>query len=223
MNSHKLENYRNIIWDEIEDLNTFSITTVPREMNTKAYSLAIFASLLLPHPDKDKKYQIEIIYQSIVLDNIESVQVFNDDKSLQLFLENDKSSFEQESSGNDHKSSSAGKEQSQNVGVQLKGNIIPPYFVALAKLFSRHDAYIKQKGVVKGPTTSEYEGVNIGDIHNPKMINIRKCCFPKEREAAKKLFDEYSDVFAWSYEDLKSYRGGEVKHQIPLKPDVVPF
>ena len=55
------------------------------------------------------------------------------------------------------------------------------------------------------------------------MINIGKCCSLEEREAAKKLFEEYRDVFAWSYEDLKSYRGGELKHQIPLKPDAVPF
>ena len=57
----------------------------------------------------------------------------------------------------------------------------------------------------------EYKGVNIGDVHNPKMVNIGKCCTLEEREAAKKLFEEYKDVFAWSYEDLKSYRG-EVKH-----------
>ena len=58
----------------------------------------------------------------------------------------------------------------------------------------------------------EYEGINIGIAHNPKMVNIGKCCTPEERRAAKKLFEEYRDVFAWSYEDLKSYRGGEVKH-----------
>ena len=96
------------------------------------------------------------------------------------------------------------------MGVQLKGNIIPPYFVALEKFFNRHDAYIKQKRAEKGPTTGEYEGVNIGDIHDPKMINIGKCCSLKEREAMKKLFEEYRDIFAWSYEYLKSYRGGEV-------------
>ena len=61
------------MWDEIEDLDAFSIRVVPREMNTKADSLTVFASLLLPHPDfKDKKYQIKIIYQSTILDNIES-------------------------------------------------------------------------------------------------------------------------------------------------------
>lgn len=105
----------------------------------------------------------------------------------------------------------------------MKGNIIPPYFVALEKLFNRHDAYIKKKRIENGSTIGEYKGVNIGDIHNPKMITIGKCCTPEEREAAKKLFEEYRNVFSWSYEDLESYRGGEVKHQIPLKPNVVPF
>ena len=101
MKNHKLKNYRNRIWDEIEGLDAFSIRAVPREMNTKVDSLAVSASLLLPHLDfKDKKYQIKIIYRSTIPDNTESWQVFNDDKSLQLFLENDKSSFESESSGN---------------------------------------------------------------------------------------------------------------------------
>ena len=101
MKNHKLKNYRNRVWDEIEGLDAFSIRVVPREMNTRADSLSISTSLLLPHPDfKDKKYQIKIIYRSANLDNIESWQVFNDDKSLQLFLENAKSSFESKSSGN---------------------------------------------------------------------------------------------------------------------------
>ena len=107
--------------------------------------------------------------------------------------------------------------------VQLQGNIIPPYFVSLEKMFNRNDAYKKKKRAEKGPTTSDYEAINIGDVHNPKMINIGKCCSPKEKEATKHLFIQYQDVFAWNYEDLKSYRDGKVKYQIPLKPDIVPF
>ena len=61
----------------------------------------------------------------------------------------------------------------------------------------------------KGPTTREYKGVNIGDVQSPKMINIGKCFSLEEREASKQCFIEYQDVFAWSYEDLKSYRGGK--------------
>ena len=66
--------------------------------------------------------------------------------------------------------------------IQLQGNIIPPYFVSLEKLYNRHDTYIKKKRIEKGPTTSEYEGVNIGDIQSPEMINIKKCCTSKEKE-----------------------------------------
>ena len=65
----------------------------------------------------------------------------------------------------------------------------------MEKLFNRHDAYIKKKREEKGPTTGEYEGVNIGDVYNPKMINIGKCCSPEEKEAARQLFIEYQDVF----------------------------
>ena len=71
--NHKLKNYRNRVSDEIEGLDAFSIKEMPREMNTKANSLVVSTSLLLPHLEfKDKKYQIEIMYQASVPDNIES-------------------------------------------------------------------------------------------------------------------------------------------------------
>ena len=73
MKNHKLKNYRNRVWDEIEGLDALSIRAMPREMNTKADSLAVSTSLLIPHPKfKDRKYQIEILYRSVVLDNTES-------------------------------------------------------------------------------------------------------------------------------------------------------
>ncbi|KAH9315596.1 hypothetical protein KI387_024223, partial [Taxus chinensis] len=31
------------------------------------------------------------------------------------------------------------------------------------------------------------------------------------------------DVFAWSYQDLKTYQPAEVQHYIPLKPEQKPF
>ena len=129
--NHKLKNYRNRVWEKIEDLDAFSIEVVPREMNIKANSLVVSTSLLLPHPKfKDKKYHIEIVYQASILDNIESWKVFKDDKSLQLFLENDKaSSRHQSNEGNDEDSDREPKEN-QMGEVQLRGSIIPPYFVS---------------------------------------------------------------------------------------------
>ena len=37
------------------------------------------------------------------------------------------------------------------------------------------------------------------------------------------LLKEFQDVFAWSYEDLKSYDTSIIQHTIPLKPDQKPF
>ena len=55
--NHKLKNYRNRVWDEIEELDAFSIKLVLREMNSKENLLAVSTSLLLHHLEfKDKKY-----------------------------------------------------------------------------------------------------------------------------------------------------------------------
>ena len=89
-------------------------------MNTKVNSLAVSASLLLPHPEfKDKKYQIEIVYRASVPDNIESWHVFEDDKSLQLFLENDKDNFEHQSNEGDNEDSNHKIKENQMGEIQL--------------------------------------------------------------------------------------------------------
>ena len=38
-----------------------------------------------------------------------------------------------------------------------------------------------------------------------------------------KLFTEYKDVIAWSYEELKTYDPKIITHEIPLKPNAKPF
>jgi hypothetical protein len=37
------------------------------------------------------------------------------------------------------------------------------------------------------------------------------------------IFKEYVDVFAWKYEDLKTYDTSIIQHRIPLKPGTKPF
>lgn len=37
------------------------------------------------------------------------------------------------------------------------------------------------------------------------------------------MFIQYKDVFAWKYEDLKTYDTSIIKHKIPLKPESKPF
>ena len=45
----------------------------------------------------------------------------------------------------------------------------------------------------------------------------------KEKEEYVKLMKKYTDVFAWSYEDLKEYDTSIIQHTIPIKPGERPF
>ena len=58
------------MWDEIEYFDAFSLSTIPREQNSKANCLAVSTSLLIPHPRFNKDvYTVEMIHRSSVLDN----------------------------------------------------------------------------------------------------------------------------------------------------------
>ncbi|XP_059067600.1 uncharacterized protein LOC131858387 [Cryptomeria japonica] len=66
----RLKHYRNLVWENIEDFDSFNISVVPREYNDRADSLAISATSLIPHLDFGQdKYIIEIINRPSVPDN----------------------------------------------------------------------------------------------------------------------------------------------------------
>jgi hypothetical protein len=37
------------------------------------------------------------------------------------------------------------------------------------------------------------------------------------------LLEQYKDMFAWSYDELRTYDTTVIEHKIPLKPGVKPF
>jgi hypothetical protein len=55
------------------------------------------------------------------------------------------------------------------------------------------------------------------------MINLSKSLSPSENHKYINLFKEFIDVFAWSYEYLKSYDTNSIQHKIPIKEDQKPF
>ena len=64
---------------------------------------------------------------------------------------------------------------------------------------------------------------NIGTLEHPRMVKISKALTTEQRNKYIKLLKEYVDVFAWSYEYLKTYDTGIIQHKVPLKPNVKPF
>ena len=73
------------------------------------------------------------------------------------------------------------------------------------------------------PTGKEVEECNIGTEEKPKMIKLSKSLPLEKKHKYIELFKEFVDVFAWSYEDLKSYDTSIIKHKIPIKEEHKPF
>jgi hypothetical protein len=48
-------------------------------------------------------------------------------------------------------------------------------------------------------------------------------CSQQEKTAFIKLFKEFKYVFAWTYDDLKTFDPNIIQHVIPMKPQTSPF
>ena len=104
--------------------------------------------------------------------------------------------------------------------LQLKGNSIPRGLVPLEKLFDPNDV-AKEPHLV--PSCADVGDVNIGTKDHPKVIKIARSLSPGAKLKYISLMREYSNVFAWSYSDLKDYDTSIIQHTIPIKKDEMSF
>ena len=104
--------------------------------------------------------------------------------------------------------------------IQLKNNFIPGDLIPLEFFFYQND-------VAKNPKVKPDENVvedrNIGTEENAKIIKLSKNFPVKEKEECVNLMKKYTDVFSWSYEDLKEYDTSIIQHTIPIKTREKPF
>jgi hypothetical protein len=84
----------------------------------------------------------------------------------------------------------------------LKNNFIPKGLVPLEQLFDKNDVPIKP---IVLPKDESIEDCNLGTNQEPKCIKLSKYLSPKFKQKYVDIFKEYVDVFAWKYEDLKTY------------------
>lgn len=54
-------------------------------------------------------------------------------------------------------------------------------------------------------------------------VHIRVTCSPEEIKLYIRLFQEFQDVFAWSYEEIPDIDPSIVVHEIPTYPHVKPI
>ena len=100
--------------------------------------------------------------------------------------------------------------------INLKDNHLPKGLTPLEDLFDFND--IRKKPQMEPPKT-DIEDYNIRTEENPKMVKLSKSLPPDQKLKYVELIKEFQDVFAWSYEDLKTYCTKIIQHKIPIKED----
>jgi hypothetical protein len=79
---------------------------------------------------------------------------------------------------------------------------------------------------VKGSVSNEDDDTvecNIGTQEEPKFFKLSSSLTNEQRVEYTKLLKEFADVFAWAYEDLKTYDTYVIEHKIPLNEEARPF
>jgi hypothetical protein len=104
--------------------------------------------------------------------------------------------------------------------IQLPSNHIPRGLVPLERLFDGNDVVVKGKVSNEDVDTAE---CNIGTQEEPNFVKLSSSLINEQRAEYIELLKEFTDVFAWAYEDLKTYDTSIIEHKIPLKEEAKPF
>jgi hypothetical protein len=102
----------------------------------------------------------------------------------------------------------------------LPSNHIPRGLVPLERLFDRNDVALKGKILEDDADTTQ---CNIGTKNEQKFVRFSRSLTKEHRVEYAELLREFADVFAWTYEYLKTYDTSVTEHKIPLKREANPF
>ena len=103
---------------------------------------------------------------------------------------------------------------------ELKTNFDPKGLVPLERIFDNSDMFLRLGEKTEGNNTIDY---NIGTKNDPKFFKISKSLTYETRNKYKNLLQQYANIFAWSYNDLKTFNKDVMEHKIPLKADAKPI
>jgi hypothetical protein len=208
--------------------SSFNINSIPRLSNSEADLLANVASKLFPAEGlSPNAFSIELLFRPSILDNITNWRVFNDDQQIINFLHMEdtfQGSIIDEGTHDEnlHNFTVISDPRSPESTSDLV-NSIPRVVVRLENFYDLHDKFRGSVNCKMNSSSLIYETINLGTKENPQNINLGMGCSEQERSAFIKLFKEFKDVFAWTYDDLKTFDPNIIQHVIPMKPQTQPF
>jgi hypothetical protein len=102
----------------------------------------------------------------------------------------------------------------------LKINQIPKGLIPLERLFNQDDIPLRS---TLQPQPEEFEDCDIGTKENPRLVKLSKYLSLETKSKYTEFLRKYKDVFAWSYDELRTCDTSIIKHKIPLKLGGKPF
>ena len=78
---------------------------------------------------------------------------------------------------------------------------------------------VEEEDKVLGPHQELVEVINLGSQEESKEVKIGTSMTSETRKKIINLLREYSDIFAWSYQDMPGLNTDIVVHRVPLKPE----
>ena len=100
---------------------------------------------------------------------------------------------------------------------------MPKRVRTLEGMFDLNRKFIKPSNIKTNSSSMQYELLNLGTEAEPKYVNLGNCFSHRERSKFINLFQQYKDIFSWTYEDLNTYDTSIIQHVIPIKAGVKPF
>lgn len=110
------------------------------------------------------------------------------------------------------------KHQYDDQVIQLKTNKLPKGLVTLESIFSSDDQLKKNKVGIQ-VKEEHYEEL---EIFKGKLLKVGKNCSHEDRQSFVALCQEFHNVFAWEYSDLKGFDPHIAQHTIELEPNAKP-
>jgi hypothetical protein len=74
--------------------------------------------------------------------------------------------------------------------------------VPLERLFDNNDVAVKLQSAEKESDVFKY---NVASEQDPRHVNLASHLSEKQKDDYGKLLKEFSDIFAWQYDDLKTF------------------
>eukprot|EP00253_Pinus_taeda_P029731 PITA_29731 len=199
---------KSLVQELLSHFLAFNISPIPRSQNAATDLLANVASKLLPSEDFSlDRFSVELIFRPSVPDNITNWRVFNHDEDILHFLTSDKSYNDQIIDENDHDLQMKEKHEE---------NSIPKPVVKLEDLYDIKDRFKHVTNSKIQSSTLRFELINLGTKHKPQNINLGLGISEQERTTFIRLLKKNKHVFAWNYDDLKTYDTSIIQHTIPM-------